>query len=1324
MSMASSLGDDALARAHFAAGCLQRLDPTARQGSPQISKHTRSIPHGFAFPRTVLLEANDSMEQWVVFVVGRPDTASDWILGQRLAPFPRKGAPDTGRVHRYVVSCLERVSLRYFSNQLVANKRVLFCGYDIGGAVAAAMALQLRSCCSPEHADRVYCVTFGTPLFADQALAAELNALGDRMMHIYLQGDIIPNLLTVAVEFENAELKKQAVTSACSDLYAAVRGLDATCNVLREALKDYALPFEYAFGGSALLLMGDGNFAQNQPRKLHEIPKAAYNDRNHSITYYFQALVASRRAWSVAIRELPPTIPLLVPRVENVTISVDAPGHATIQLDGSDLWFPLAIKLHRSLFQTPQPPDTQIVTNVCDSTGAMVEGHYLSKDFTLNSKASIGHSVQVITMFGEITLDTPPTILLPLLQPQSPMSWIIAGMPSSQVIEATFVSSHAYFETLKHLGSRAVSNNAIARQQNLLTQLEILDELWSLVDIRLVWQAVTNKRTSCCLSSVATRVPEGASSPSSTSVEPDMWREDSILVCLENVVRECYQFARDRDLEVAADIFNWVSQRDSQFFKDAPYHGRHKPNESNFFPLPMQETRYNFGSLWDETNHQAFPHEDTDETALTAEQRLERQHAVAQAFEDTFNRGAALLEVVQVLMDEHEERPARALDRALASSVTAVAGVLDALSFQRFHKLATAETYFSRSWYWSRRAIMSEWENKLWAAASALEMTDVLCKTTFFIEQKLHRYRSRRAIVQGQAERDVKFDFGALSSSIFDPSEVTYWKQRLNAFAHVGASVYSLRAQLAQRVYTVAVFGAGNSGKSCFGKLAFGLDTRGGHREANRTKSLGYYTFSFGNESTGWFLDFPGSDEVVSADHRRLVRCCVGLASVVVFCFSWDRFNSNEAVVFARTYETLQRYNIPFLVCVTFADQHLRGFDIPQLEEAFQHAVDAYNSKITAAAACKPLEPRDSKSPTNSFNICLANFSVRQPRAVHPVIMSAREVRGWIDRFLGQYQTQPVLEDHWKFELSEDVKTFDDIDSGSLGRVLGARFNESENEIAAKELFFISNYATLIQRTGNTIPAEVREQAQAEFLHQCYILSRLRHKNIVAFRGVAFAQAVPQFSTPQYLLMDRHPTSLEAELLRNQAKLPLERVFDILIGVAEALLYLHSQIPPVLHLDVKPSNILLASDGTAKLSDLGEAHIIRRTDIASEKYSPNSLDLTSTPLYMAPEMESRESEKSAKTDMFSFGCLVVELLGRHALSAPLTSFVAVPEGFTPVPSPHRSPDALTRIPLQLRDFAHSLLLDCQAQRRSAGQVREFLVGFNASTNYSQLEASW
>lgn len=126
------------------------------------------------------------------------------------------------------------------------------------------------------------------------------------------------------------------------------------------------------------------------------------------------------------------------------------------------------------------------------------------------------------------------------------------------------------------------------------------------------------------------------------------------------------------------------------------------------------------------------------------------------------------------------------------------------------------------------------------------------------------------------------------------------------------------------------------------------------------------------------------------------------------------------------------------------------------------------------------------------------------------------------------------------------------------------------------------------------------------------------------------------------ILMPFYPTNLRVFM---QGRKEIDGMMSKVLQIAEGLRHLHEN--GILHLDLKPENVLLADDGTAALSDFGLSKVVERPAL---KENP-SLELamptiSGTLLYMAPE-QLLATVVSVKTDVFAFGVLLYEGVTGH-----------------------------------------------------------------------------
>ena len=154
------------------------------------------------------------------------------------------------------------------------------------------------------------------------------------------------------------------------------------------------------------------------------------------------------------------------------------------------------------------------------------------------------------------------------------------------------------------------------------------------------------------------------------------------------------------------------------------------------------------------------------------------------------------------------------------------------------------------------------------------------------------------------------------------------------------------------------------------------------------------------------------------------------------------------------------------------------------------------------------------------------------------------------------------------------------------------------------------------------------------FEEECRLLSQVRHPNVVQFLGVHFQHRVPA----PILVMEFLPTNLTSCIDR-YGFLPKEISYSILLDVALGLCYLHRQTPSIIHRDLSSNNVLLASNMTAKISDLGVARILNLTPLQVSRMT----ETPGTPAYMPPEVMIANPKYDTSIDEFSYGILMIHI---------------------------------------------------------------------------------
>lgn len=162
--------------------------------------------------------------------------------------------------------------------------------------------------------------------------------------------------------------------------------------------------------------------------------------------------------------------------------------------------------------------------------------------------------------------------------------------------------------------------------------------------------------------------------------------------------------------------------------------------------------------------------------------------------------------------------------------------------------------------------------------------------------------------------------------------------------------------------------------------------------------------------------------------------------------------------------------------------------------------------------------------------------------------------------------------------------------------------------------------------------------ASAEFIErfrrEAQSAARLQHPNIVAIHEIGNRDDLNYFS----MALVEGPNL--AQCLARQGPMPPLQSARLVRTLAEALHYAHRL--GVLHLDLKPGNILIDSQGEPQIADFGLARRIDST-LATE-----ANEVSGTPSYMAPEqIELRRHKLSVATDIYGLGAILYELLTGH-----------------------------------------------------------------------------
>jgi WD40 repeat protein/tRNA A-37 threonylcarbamoyl transferase component Bud32 len=191
-----------------------------------------------------------------------------------------------------------------------------------------------------------------------------------------------------------------------------------------------------------------------------------------------------------------------------------------------------------------------------------------------------------------------------------------------------------------------------------------------------------------------------------------------------------------------------------------------------------------------------------------------------------------------------------------------------------------------------------------------------------------------------------------------------------------------------------------------------------------------------------------------------------------------------------------------------------------------------------------------------------------------------------------------------------------ELGRGGMGVVYKARQAKLERLVALKMI-----------RAG----ADAGEDERQRFLAEAQAVARLQHPNIVQIHEIGEADRYPFFS------LEFCPGGSLADRLQGRP-LPAGEAAQLVETVARAVQAAHEA--GVVHRDLKPANVLLAGDGTPKVTDFGLAK-----QLGGAAGQTASGAILGTPSYMAPEQAGgRNRDVGPWTDVYALGAVLYELL--------------------------------------------------------------------------------
>jgi serine/threonine-protein kinase len=256
------------------------------------------------------------------------------------------------------------------------------------------------------------------------------------------------------------------------------------------------------------------------------------------------------------------------------------------------------------------------------------------------------------------------------------------------------------------------------------------------------------------------------------------------------------------------------------------------------------------------------------------------------------------------------------------------------------------------------------------------------------------------------------------------------------------------------------------------------------------------------------------------------------------------------------------------------------------------------------------------------------------------------------------------------------------LDHGGMGVVYRARHLALKRTVALK----------MVLGGGHAAPQEL-----ARFRLEAEAVARLQHPNIVQIHEVGEAGGLPYFAL-EFVEGGNLAAKLKGE------PLPARESARLVAALARAVQLAHSR--NVVHRDLKPANVLLAADGTPKITDFG---LSRQLD--TDSGATRAGQVIGTPAYMAPEQASgRSHEAGPAADVYALGTILYECLSGRPPFQGKTVIETLDQVRTqePVPPSRLQP----RVPLDLETICLKCLRKEPEKRyASAAELAEDLARY-------------